>query len=61
MADQPSAAELLPVPVFWALPTPPVTGQPLPAAAAPAQDHACHFPAADSGRELRALIESFLL
>lgn len=62
MADHASATELLPVPVFWAFQTPPAsTGCALSAVDAPAENHACHFPDAYSGRELRALIESFLL
>jgi hypothetical protein len=28
---------------------------------APAERHACHFASVDSGREVRALIESFVL
>jgi hypothetical protein len=62
VADHASASERLPVPVFWDRQTPPAsTGRALSVVDAAAENHACHFPNADSGRALRALIESFLL
>lgn len=62
LADQSPASDLQPVPVFWLV-------QELPMASGTGgrawdvtvETSACHFPSLDSGRELRALIESFLL
>ena len=62
MADHSSASELQPAPVFWLLPTlPMLTAGALSTVDSPAERHACHFANVDSGREVRALIESFLL
>jgi hypothetical protein len=62
MADHSSASELLPVPVFWVLQTLPTsTACALSTVDAPVEKHACHFPNVNSGREVRALVESFLL
>jgi hypothetical protein len=62
VADQSPASELQPVPVFWMLQELPTSsgarGSALDVAA---EKHACHFASVDSGREVRALIESFLL
>ena len=62
LADQSPALDLQPVPVFWLV-------QELPMASGTGgrawdvtvENSACHFPSLDSGRELRALIQSFLL
>jgi hypothetical protein len=62
IADHSSASELVPAAVFWVfqtLPTSPACA--LSIVDAPAERHACHFANVDSGREVRALIESFLL
>ncbi|OHB79694.1 MAG: hypothetical protein A2W31_13380 [Planctomycetes bacterium RBG_16_64_10] len=62
ITDHASASELLPVPVFWGLQAPPAsTACALSTVDGPADKHGCHFANADSGREVRALIESFLL
>jgi hypothetical protein len=48
--------------VFWVPQTLPASTEcALSIVAAPAEKHACHFANVDSGREVRALIESFLL
>ena len=61
MADHSSDWELQPVAVFWVLAALPTTvGPALSADDASAEEHACHFANVDSGREVRALIESFL-
>ena len=62
MAHHSSAVELHPAPVFWVLQTPPTSTEcALSIIDAPAEKHACHFANVNSGREVRALIESFLL
>ena len=62
MAHHCSAVELVPAPVFWALQTlPTLTACALSAIDAPAEKCACNFANVDSGREVRALVESFLL
>ena len=62
MADHSSDSELHPAPVFWTIPVLSAsTAFGLTTVATPAERHACHFANADSGREVRALIESLLL
>jgi hypothetical protein len=57
-----SDPQVVAVPVFWAdSAVPRLTARSLSLADSVANGHACHFPNADSGREMRALIESFLL
>lgn len=62
LADHSSDAELHPVPVLWAIPalSASMTCR-LSTVDAAEHQHVCHFANVDSGREVRALIESFLL
>ncbi len=62
MADHSSDSEPHPVPVFWAIPVLSASlACGLSTVDAAADKHVCHFANVDSGREVRALIESFLL
>ena len=62
MAEHSSDLELQPVAVFWVIPSLPTTVRRASSAVdASTEKHACHFANVDSGREVRALIESFLL
>lgn len=62
MADYSSDSEFQPVSVLWAIPALSASTRcGLSTVEAPAEKHACHFANVDSGREVRALIESFLL
>jgi hypothetical protein len=62
LGDHSADSELHPAPVFWAIPALSASmafGRS--AIDAPVEKHACHFANADSGREVRTLIESFVL
>ena len=62
MADHAPDSELHPAPVFWTIPARSASmAFGLSTVGAPAERHACHFANVESGREVRALIESFLL
>ena len=62
VADHSSDVELQSHAVFWVIPWLPTASADAPSAIeASAEKLACHFPNVDSGREVRALIESFLL
>jgi hypothetical protein len=62
VADHSSDVDFQPLAGFWViLSLPTARGDALSAFDASAAKHACHFANVDSGREVRALIESFLL
>ena len=62
MADHSPDSELHPAPVLWTIPALSASmACGLSTVGAPAEKHVCHFANVDSRREVRALIESFLL
>jgi hypothetical protein len=62
MADHLPDSELQPAPVFWTIPALSASmAFGLSTVGAPVEKQACHFANVDSGRKVRALIESFLL
>ena len=62
MTDHSPDSELQPAPVFWTIPALSASmAFGVYAVGSLTEKHACHFANVDSGRTLRALIESFLL